>query len=69
MEHSVYDSFSIRLAIILKNDLLNTLSKLVQLLTSTYNKSAPFLQYHAANCLFCLVYTSMYARVVHKINK
>ena len=23
MEHSVYDSFSIRLAIILKNDLLN----------------------------------------------
>ena len=25
----------------------------------TYIKIAPFLQYHAANCLFCLVYTSI----------
>ena len=42
MEHSVNGSFSIRLAIILKNDLINTLKlfQLVQLLTSTYNKSA-----------------------------
>ena len=43
MEHSVNGSFSIRLDIILKNDLINTLKlfQLVQLLTSTYNKSAP----------------------------
>ena len=59
MEHSVNDSFTIRLDIILKNEYYEIISKLVQLLTSTYNKSAPFIQYDAANCLFCLVYTSI----------
>ena len=63
MEHSLNDSFTIRLAIILKkkrfNKYFEIISKLVQLFTSTFNKSAPFLQYHAANCLFRLVCTSI----------
>ena len=35
------------------------ISKLVQSLTPTYNRSAPFLQYHDAILLYCRVYTSI----------
>ena len=60
MEHSVNDSFTMRLAIILKNNLNNTL-KLFQnksnYLHQLITKVHLFLQYHDANFLFCLVYS------------
>ena len=45
MEHSVNDSLTIRLAIILKNNLINTL----KLFQNYFTEVHFFLQYHAAN--------------------
>ena len=62
MEHSVNDSFTICFFYYIEKWFIKyfeIISKLVQLLTSTFNKSAPFLQYHAANCLFCVIVTIM----------
>ena len=61
MEHSVNDSFPLRLDIILKNDLIKTL-KLFKTSPITYinfSQNFTFLQYQAAICLLYLVYTSI----------